>query len=340
MKNFLANLAVVVALLGAMEVGANIYLRAKAQPSPIHDRRAVVPQEMADRVLGNARLYEMPKPRQGDDYNIDDNGFRSSAGTRDVFASFNAEANNVFAFGGSMTFGHGVKDAETWPAQLQKLLPAAKIYNVGQGGASSHEELFLLVQLLSEGKVPKVALFVDGGNEQCPEPADRSKTLRRLTERPPPMLALDWLLAKSSAVELLGRSRAKSEPTDTAVSLQDCAAKYARRALLAQNLLGSYGAIGIFAFQPSGSTIPNYATFKFWSYGNPSSGSVAQLNGLYDAYIGAARASGVKNVVDLRHILDAQALAGAELFVDHQHPSAAGHNLIAKEIRSLLERAL
>jgi lysophospholipase L1-like esterase len=271
---------------------------------------------MADRVLGNARLYEMPKPRQGDDYNIDDNGFRSSAGTRDVFASFDAEALNVFAFGGSMTFGHGVRDAETWPAQLQKLLPAAKIY--------------------------KVALFVDGGNEQCPEPADRSKPLRRLTERPPPMLALDWLLAKSSAVELLGRSRAKSEPADTgtSVSLQECAAKYARRTLLAQNLLASYGAIGIFAFQPSGSTIPNYATFKFWSYGNPSPGSVAQLNGLYDAYIGAARASGVKNVVDLRHILDDQALAGAELFVDHQHPSAAGHNLIAKEIRSLVERTL
>lgn len=86
---------------------------------------------------------------------------------------------NLFVFGGSTTFGYGVADAETLPAQLQvqlrRLAPAkpVSVYNFGRGFFASTQERILFQQLLLQGRRPAIAVFVDGVNDAV-FPADES----------------------------------------------------------------------------------------------------------------------------------------------------------------------
>ncbi|MFM8471752.1 MAG: hypothetical protein ACKODH_17610 [Limisphaerales bacterium] len=78
---------------------------------------------------------------------------------------------NVFIFGGSTTFGYGVTDADTLPAQLQARLRAlaparlACVYNFGRAFFTSTQERILFQQLLLQGRRPAIAVFVDGVND-------------------------------------------------------------------------------------------------------------------------------------------------------------------------------
>ncbi|MEN9576817.1 MAG: hypothetical protein RL514_4672 [Verrucomicrobiota bacterium] len=86
---------------------------------------------------------------------------------------------NLFVFGGSTTFGYGVADGETLPAQLQvqlrRLAPAKQVsvYNYGRGFFASTQERILFQQLLLQGRRPAIAVFVDGVNDAV-FPADES----------------------------------------------------------------------------------------------------------------------------------------------------------------------
>jgi hypothetical protein len=78
---------------------------------------------------------------------------------------------NVFVFGGSTAFGYGVSDDETIPArvadQLSHLLPAKRvsIYNFATPNHAGMQERIQFEQLLLNGHVPRVAIFIDGFNE-------------------------------------------------------------------------------------------------------------------------------------------------------------------------------
>lgn len=76
----------------------------------------------------------------------------------------------VFVFGGSTTFGYGLPDDQTVPSFLQEDLRRAtdrnvRVYNFGRSSYVSGQERALFEQLLIEGHVPDLAIFIDGLNE-------------------------------------------------------------------------------------------------------------------------------------------------------------------------------
>jgi hypothetical protein len=73
---------------------------------------------------------------------------------------------SVWFFGGSTTFGWGVADNETIPAQLENLIKQP-VVNLGHAHYFSAHENFLLSSLLKSGFKPKTVIFLDGINEMC-----------------------------------------------------------------------------------------------------------------------------------------------------------------------------
>jgi lysophospholipase L1-like esterase len=300
---------------------------------------------MSAMTFSRSRLYLTHKPFASPDYNVDDNGFRSVDGVRDVFAGYDPKKTNIFAFGGSTTFGALVKDQETWPRilerQLRKTNPNVDVYNLGIAGFSSLEEMHLLVDVLAQGRVPRIAIFFDGaGNDSCPEPRDRSAAFRQFEDG-----EVIRLIQMSNIVKLMRRAMDKwaaisnsSSSSKPPVDFDRCAEHYSARATLAARLLEAYGAKAFFILQPSGLTIPNYATYRFWAYSNQTVQDASIYRQLYDAY--ASRSNAVATIVDMRSILDEAAAKRDDVFVDPSHPAAVGHAIIAEHILELLKPSL
>jgi len=80
------------------------------------------------------------------------------------------ETVNVFIFGGSTTFGYGLRDDQTVASYLQQYLQPAfqrplKVYNFGCGSYFSTQERILFTELLLAGWRPEMAIFIDGLND-------------------------------------------------------------------------------------------------------------------------------------------------------------------------------
>ncbi len=77
----------------------------------------------------------------------------------------------VFVFGGSTTFGYGVRNEDTVVSALQReiamLYPKrqVEVYNFGRGYYVSTQERILFESLLHSGAVAEIAIFIDGINE-------------------------------------------------------------------------------------------------------------------------------------------------------------------------------
>lgn len=107
--------------------------------------------------------------------NVDEYGIRSNG---KPLVGISQIQNAVWFFGGSTTFGYGVTDAETIPAQLEKQL-GRQVINFGVGSFYSAQENLLLVQFLRYGYRPSAVLFLDGVNESC-DLVDYQEEMKRL----------------------------------------------------------------------------------------------------------------------------------------------------------------
>jgi hypothetical protein len=125
---------------------------------------------------------------QGRFVNVHASGFRLSR--RQGPWPPDPDRESVFVFGGSTTFGYGVADDETIVSELQGFLDKrlglgrAACYNFGRGSYYSSGERIIFQELLTNGTVPNVAVFIDGLNEfalGAPYPAE---TLRRSVNTP------------------------------------------------------------------------------------------------------------------------------------------------------------
>jgi hypothetical protein len=137
-----------------------------------------------------------------------------------------AGATNVFVFGDSTTFGDGLPDDATVPAALAALLGRrgrpVRVYNFGCAGYFSTQERVRFEALLVEGRVPAIAVFVDGiGDFARPdgEPAltDRLRQLMANAGEPPqdPLRAALGALPLARAATAL-RTWAGAEPEPAA----------------------------------------------------------------------------------------------------------------------------
>jgi hypothetical protein len=77
-----------------------------------------------------------------------------------------AGAKKIFMYGGSTLWGSGSPDGETIPSILQSLLgDDYDVYNFGETGYVSTQELNYLLYQLSMGDIPDVVIFYDGVND-------------------------------------------------------------------------------------------------------------------------------------------------------------------------------
>jgi hypothetical protein len=139
---------------------------------------SVVRETVAECWMENAWIFEpyvqfRERPRIGQFVNISPDGFRLNA--KEGRKAVDPTAKAVFVFGGSTTFGYGVRDQDTIAAHLEAIFRERQpeqrvaVYNFGRGFYGSSQEFLLLKLLVQRGTVPQVAVFMDGVNEQfCP----------------------------------------------------------------------------------------------------------------------------------------------------------------------------
>ena len=75
------------------------------------------------------------------------------------------EGGDVFVFGGSTTFGHGVPDHDTVVAELNRLEPGRTWINFAAQAHDSIREVDKLLHLLRKGHRPERVVFIDGLND-------------------------------------------------------------------------------------------------------------------------------------------------------------------------------
>ena len=107
--------------------------------------------------------------RNGKYVNVSEYGFRVSAAQSKWPPD--PQKPVIFVFGGSTTFGYGVRDEDTVVSALSKELrqnprySGAQFYNFGRGFYWSTQENILFTTLLLSGVKPSMAIFIDGINE-------------------------------------------------------------------------------------------------------------------------------------------------------------------------------
>jgi len=91
----------------------------------------------------------------------------SSEGIRlTVKEKVSSGANKLFMFGGSTLWGTGSPDKYTIPSELQALLGSEyDVYNFGETGYVSTQELNYLLHRLALGDIPDTVIFYDGVND-------------------------------------------------------------------------------------------------------------------------------------------------------------------------------
>src|SRR5215510_2302458 len=118
--------------------------------------------------------YEL-RPRTGRFVNVQHEGYRSATAL-----PWPPPADAIFLFGGSTTFGIGVRDTETINYYLSERLHRP-VYNFAVPAYYSTPERVQFFTLVTEGVVPRTAVFIDGMNDfiffDLP---DKSKASKRL----------------------------------------------------------------------------------------------------------------------------------------------------------------
>lgn len=169
--------------------------------------------------------YRLP-PFSGQTVTVTAEGFRGNGTAQ----SLDAPGPKVFVFGGSTTFGTGVADGETLPAQLAEVLKAAgkdvQVFNFGAPSYYSTQERIALERLLTDGIRPDVAVFVDGLSDfqACAFP-DRTAWSERIEQatRVAARLPLTNELAGRSNLLALGRWLIGDEPAEAPHRAAQCA---------------------------------------------------------------------------------------------------------------------
>lgn len=99
------------------------------------------------------------------DYTMGIEGIRYHDNWDDVLVQKKLYEKPIFVFGGSTTFGDGVKNNETFSFFLNQFDPKNSYLNFGVQGYDNIHEVRKLIYLLLKGYRPKKVIFFDGLNE-------------------------------------------------------------------------------------------------------------------------------------------------------------------------------
>ena len=103
-------------------------------------------------------------PRDGDFVSVSDDNIRCNV-NGDNSCIIKSGKQVIWIFGGSTTFGYGVKNNETIAAYLNAMMPDYEVINFGQAAYYSTLENILFNSYLSQGLIPEIAIFIDGLND-------------------------------------------------------------------------------------------------------------------------------------------------------------------------------
>ena len=262
----------------------------------------------------------------------------------------------MVAIGDSLTFGWGVNDNDTFCAQLEQLLrrrfPASDVdvVNLGVGGYDTHQEVALLKRNVARLQPDMVLVgfysndvpeaFDDQETAQAAETGDVSPTGRILHLNPAPLSFFDAQMRRSRAIFAVGRVVKRLSHTGewarSGFSMeldllkgQDSAElniawdRITRHlAELRKMATAGHFAVGIVALPPREQVMGVYG------------------NAHYQTRLRAIAEQFGFLVIDPLPALAARASDADALFIpyDRNHPSAAGHRVLANAIFDSLEQ--
>jgi len=258
---------------------------------------------------------------------------------------------NVFVFGGSTAFGWYLPDDETIPSYLQQWAaqhpsqqPVA-VYNFARPAYFSSQELALFQQLLREGHVPQVAVFIDGLNDFILSDGEPKFTtdLRRFMggkvesnslANLPMVRAAHWLNERWTKPSSAALPAGAPDYGDPAV-LNTVAERWLANKKMIESLGAAYGVRTIFVWQP----IPMYKydlRYHFFLHSDKGFGGFVRAKYGY-AVMDGLREQG-RLGPDVLWLADMQQEKRENLYVDSVHYSAAFSQEIAGRIFDYMQQ--
>jgi hypothetical protein len=158
---------------------------------PIEAVRAIISEAWT----WNSWVYEpylefRERPRRGRFVNVSPQGYRLNGEGRPV--ALRGGPGTVYLFGGSTSFGYGVRDEDTIASHLESALRMqsrpATVFNFGRCYYSSTQELLLFRSLVQRGFVPETAIFLHGVNEHlasCPQYSNNIAQMFEIAQHQP-----------------------------------------------------------------------------------------------------------------------------------------------------------
>jgi len=299
--------------------------------------------QLVDETWSRTHAYEpltghTERPFRGRFVNVDEHGYRW--GRRQ--AVWPPPPASVFVFGGSTTFGMGVPDASTIPAQLEEMLQEAlgrevHVYNFGRGYYYSSQERALFGALLESNIVPAIAVFIDGLNEFILAEPSYSQRLRLLVDEPQrPRSAVTRMPLVSVLQGFLTDWRIRDLPDDTVqrpaadLSTDRVLERYLLSKRMIKGMASQFGVQVLFVWQP----VPTYRydlrNHLYATRSNWLQNSGPRTRDGYAAF--AARLAGEAPDTTFLWLADLQEGLAEPLYVDQVHYTVAMSRRIAAEI--------
>lgn len=245
---------------------------------------------------------------------------------------------NIFVFGGSTTFGYGVPDNQTIPSDMQDLLakqfPERKIqvYNFGQGTYFSAQELRLFENLLLDGHIPDMAIFIDGINETTTQPygwyeidCARQENLNNALQAPfeLPMMRAARAISRRFEVPAADSVNDSVQATETEDSGQVYLNRWLRNREMIRGIAANFGIKVLFVWQPHPGFHYDTTNHIFWEAPFPDSSVYPAMAAIKNEW---------QNWDDFLYLADMQIGREALLYVDKVHYNAAFNAEIAGRI--------
>ncbi|MGD1809647.1 SGNH/GDSL hydrolase family protein [Dapis sp. BLCC M126] len=294
------------------------------------------------------------RPYSGTYVNVSLNGFRI---TKNQGAwPPNRNNFNIFIFGGSTTFGYGVKDEQTVASYLQEFLSNklernVKVYNFGRGNYYSTQELILLQRLLVSGFIPDVAVFVDGLNDfyyyndrplytkrfqSFVDAEGKKESLELSLLKKLPMTKLAKFLKDRVSTNLTNKEKEKEKDFDEDIYndkslIDNIVNRYLNNKKLIEAVTAAYNVSPVFVWQP----VPTYKynlNYHLFAGNHFGKHSYSKYGYQYMAKLIEEKPLGD----NFLWLADIQEKLQEPLYVDKVHYSAKMNEMLALNIANLL----
>jgi hypothetical protein len=253
---------------------------------------------------------------------------------------------NIFVFGGSTAFGFGVKDEQTISSYLQEKLSAMLkrpvcVYNFGCAFYYSSQERIRFQNLLMQGTVPNLAVFLDGPNDfyYADDKPEFSEEFGQLLSgeylRKHQNDFLSRLPVLKAVRVLSGADRrdlaADTEPVESEETMRtmakDVLGRYWANLKLTEALASVYDVRTCFVWQP----VPMYK-FNLKNHPVPANGFGRQIRSAYGYEYLSAWLQSNAPPPNFLNLADFQENRDEPLYVDRAHYSARMSGMLADAI--------